>query len=58
MYPHVLVAAYVCSLVLQVSELRLTSERAGRDKSSLMAELQAVKEELELNSFLGKGTAG
>lgn len=43
---------------LQVSELKVTVDRLTRDKSSVVSELHAVKEELELNSFRGKGAGG
>eukprot|EP00878_Enallax_costatus_P038313 GHUV01043511.1.p1 GENE.GHUV01043511.1~~GHUV01043511.1.p1 ORF type:complete len:512 (+),score=226.56 GHUV01043511.1:875-2410(+) len=42
-------------LSAQVSELRLSHDRLARDKQSLMSELQAVRDELEISSFRGKG---
>lgn len=47
-----------CCVLLQLSELRLTADRVARDKSSLMSELQAVKDELEITNFMGKGSGG
>lgn len=33
----------------------MTSDRLSRDKQSLLSEVQAVRDELEINSFIRKG---